>query len=642
MRYLVALYLLAVSVLSCTPIFSANTPTTPSSNPSPASTTQANGLIHVEPLPVDAKLKNLWLDELEKEFWQRANQAIRYYAGKNYGNTQGENEKRSYPFAMLDFLAGNRKKALAFLESEDAQAVDNRHTEGIDYYYCFTLKGQIRKYFFFGNFLDPAYKQRMFNGAKKWTEQDPLGRLHPIYGKGKGGDGWGPNVRGGWVDGRNTDNLRAMREVSVYLMAEETGNEAIRRLYQQKIQRYVWALYHIGMGEWDSENYLGHTFAAYLNLYDFAKDSEVKQLGKAALDWLAAAGAVKYDQGGFGGPTKRDYGGSNVVYGAGAARFLWQYFGDSPLPNPQPERDAIHVITSAYRPPLAVVALARKQFRKPIELLSTKPLYENWQPGGEDRPGYWETTFFGHTYQLGSVVSEFSDGDVGPFKLMAKNSGRGVDFFVVNTGGNRVQPGKNPGDQIGQYRNLAIWLRPASNQLFFFQLPKTTKAEIEDGIWFFQLEKTWLAIHPISLSPYTEAAIQDENSAKLYSNEWTIRATTRGNSYAGWTLEVGEQESYGSYADFKQAVKTKSNLDLRAIATGTVTLKGANGTSLKLTHNPKTELPIVVRNGIQYDWFKNFDLYKPTESKAPISLGWKTGNLRVEAGGSVFEMRISN
>ena len=642
MRYLVALYLLAVSVLSCTPIFSANTPTTPSSNPSPASTTQANGLIHVEPLPVDAKLKNLWLDELEKEFWQRANQAIRYYAGKNYGNTQGENEKRSYPFAMLDFLAGNRKKALAFLESEDAQAVDNRHTEGIDYYYCFTLKGQIRKYFFFGNFLDPAYKQRMFNGAKKWTEQDPLGRLHPIYGKGKGGDGWGPNVRGGWVDGRNTDNLRAMREVSVYLMAEETGNEAIRRLYQQKIQRYVWALYHIGMGEWDSENYLGHTFAAYLNLYDFAKDSEVKQLGKAALDWLATAGAVKYDQGGFGGPTKRDYGGSNVVYGAGAARFLWQYFGDSPLPNPQPERDAIHVITSAYRPPLAVVALARKQFRKPIELLSTKPLYENWQPGGEDRPGYWETTFFGHTYQLGSVVSEFSDGDVGPFKLMAKNSGRGVDFFVVNTGGNRVQPGKNPGDQIGQYRNLAIWLRPASNQLFFFQLPKTTKAEIEDGIWFFQLEKTWLAIHPISLSPYTEAAIQDENSAKLDSNEWTIRATTRGNSYAGWTLEVGEQESYGSYADFKQAVKTKSNLDLRAIATGTVTLKGANGTSLKLTHNPKTELPIVVRNGIQYDWFKNFDLYKPTESKAPISLGWKTGNLRVEAGGSVFEMRISN
>lgn len=649
-RRLVAVSVLAVSGLSCAPKFSANTPTTPSKNPTPLIATEPNGSIHVEPLPVDAKLKNPWPAELEKEFWQRAGETIRYYAGKNYGNTQGENEKRSYPFAMFDFLAGNRKKAVLFLQSGDAQASDNRHTDGIDYYYSFTLKGQMRKYFFFGNFLEPAYKQQMFDGAKKWTEQDPLDRPHPIYGKGKGGNGWGPDVRGGWVDGRNTDNLRAMREVSVYLMAEETGNEAVRRLYQQRIQRYVWALYHIGMGEWDSETYLGHTFAAYLNLYDFAKDPEVKQLGKAALDWLAAAGAVKYYRGGFGGPTKRDYGKSNVVYGADTARFLWQYFGDTTLPNPQPERDAIHAITSAYRPPLAVVALARKQFSKPVELLSTKPTYENWKRGGEDRPAYWETTFFGHTYQLGSVVSELGDGDVGPFKLMAQNSKRGVDFFVANTGGNRVQPGKNPGDQIGQYRNLAIWLRPASDKPFFFQLPKTAKAEIEDGIWFFQLEKTWLAIHPINLSPYTVEtlqatsvqSIQNEDLAKLYSNERTLRATATGNGYAGWTLEVGEQESHGSYADFKQAVKTKSQLDLSGLATGTVQMKGATLTSLQLTHNPKKELPLVVRNGVKHDWFQNFDLYKPTEGTAPISLGWKTGKLRVEAGGSVFETTVSN
>ena len=634
----VAAFVLAFTVSGCA---SSVIPTTPAKETEPAVTTSTGNLIQVEPLPIPTEYKNQWTPELEAEFWVRANEAIRYYAGKGYGNTYGENEKRSYTYAMLDFLAGNRQKALEFLQSEDTQADDNAHTNGIDYYYCFTLKGQMRKYFFLGRFLDPAYKQRMFDGAKKWTEKDPLGRPHPIFGNGKGGEGWGPDVRGGWVDGRNTDNLRAMREVSVYLMAEETGNEDVRRLYKQKIQRYVWALYNIGMGEWDSENYHSHTFTAYLNLYDFAKDPEVKALGKAALDWFSAAGAMKYYRGGFGGPSKRDYGGANVVYGGNAANLLSLYFGDVTFADPTPERDAIHAITSAYRPPVAVVALARKQFNKPVEILATKPVYENWKAGGEDQPGYWETTFFGHTYQLGSLAGEFSDGDVGPFKLMAYNSKRGVDYFVANTGGNWVRPGKNPGDQMGQYRNLVIWLRPASDQPFFFQLPKTAKAEIEGGIWFFQLEKTWLAIRPINLSSYSEVAINDDKIASHYSDERTLKAITTTKNYSGFALEVGEQESHGNYSAFKQAVKAKSQLDLRNISTGTVQLTGATGNTLKLTHNSKNHLPKIVRNGIEHDWSKHFDLYQPTDGKAPISLGWKIGTLRVEADGSVFEATVN-
>jgi hypothetical protein len=251
---------------------------------------------------VEPELRNPWTPELEAEFQQRAATIIRDFANPtSYGNGYGENEKGAYPRAMLDFLAGNRKQALAFLQSEDPEAQKHQHTEGIDYYYSFTLKGQIRKYFLFGQFLNPAYKQRMFLGAKKWTEQDPNGRPHPIYGNGDGtGRDWDISRRGGWVDSRNTDNLRAMRETSVYLMAQETGNEETRQVYKQKIQRYVWALYHIGMGEWDSEAYMSHTFTPYLNLYDFAKDPEVKKLAKAALDWMSAAAALKYYRGGWG------------------------------------------------------------------------------------------------------------------------------------------------------------------------------------------------------------------------------------------------------------------------------------------------------------------------------------------------------
>ena len=585
-------------------------------------------------------LENQWTPALEKEFQQRAAAIIRYYANpKNYGNTFQENEKRSYPNAMFDFLAGNRARAIAFLQREDNQAKDNQHTAGIDYYFCFTLKGQMRKYFLLGEYLDPTYRQRMYQGAKKWTEKDPLSRPHPIYGNGDGsGKGWGPKTRGGWVDGRNTDNLRAMRETSVYLMAEETGNEATRLLYKKKIKRYVWALYHIGMGEWDSETYHGHKFAPYLNLYDFAQDREVKQLAKAALDWMSAAAAIKYYRGGWAGPVKRDYGKSNVPFGSAAARTFWLYFGDTPQPNPKPEPDTLHLITSSYRPPQAVVALARKQFSKPVEILSSKPTYENWKQGKDRQPAYWETTFIGETYQMGSIVSTFADGDVAPFKLLAYNSQTGVDYFVANTGKGWVREGKKSGDQIGQYRNLLIWLRPATKTNFLFQLPVTAKKEIENGIWFFELEKTWLAVLPINLSKYQLLEISNKKIAKIYRNQQVLQTKIKQGKYAGFALKVGGIEEYSSFNIFKQKIKQQIKLDLSKLSEGEVTLKDGQGNSLGLTYNSQNLRPFLVRNGIKHNWQKNFALYRSLpENKSPIFLDWKQGNLKIQVGNLKFQ-----
>lgn len=622
----------------------AQQPSTPSrspatesmSRPSAATMDFIQALIPARP----SDLRNTWSADLETEFWQRATPAIDYYLTQRYRNTHGENEKRSYPIALFHVLAGDRQAALNFLQSEDAEANVHRHTGGIDYYYAFTLKGQMRKYFLLDSLLDPDYRQRMWQGAQAWTAADPNGRPHPLYGDGNGGSGWGPDARGGWVDGRNTDNLRAMREIGVYLMAEETGNESVRLQYKEKIRDYVRSLYSIGMGEWDSENYHDHTLTAYLNLYDFAVDPDVQRLAKAALDWLTAAGAVKYYHGGFGGPSKRDYGEANVVFGSAAARLLWHYFGDATIPNPEPQRDAVHVLTSAYRPPEAIVALASKQFDRPVELLSTKPIYENWLPGKSDHPAYWETTFWGHTYQMGSVVSSFADGDVSPFKLMVDSVSRGVDYFVANTGGGFVKPGKHNGDQIGQYRNLLIWLRPADDRPFFFQLPQTAQAEIEADIWFFQFDTTWLAVYPINLGSYESVEIADDELAEHYRTEQTLKAMSNGNTYAGFALEIGEAETQGSYADFKANVKARSQLELGAIAQGTVQINSSTGTQLRLTHNSENNLPTIVRNGNEHRWLDHLDLYQPTEGDTPITLGWKEGILRVEAGGHTFETHV--
>ena len=45
---------------------------------------------------------------------------------------------------------------------------------------------------------------------------------------------------------------------SVYLFAEEAGNEATRLLSGDKIKTFI-VIYYVGQGEWDSENYLGIT-----------------------------------------------------------------------------------------------------------------------------------------------------------------------------------------------------------------------------------------------------------------------------------------------------------------------------------------------------------------------------------------------
>ncbi|MEA5508727.1 hypothetical protein VB715_03015 [Crocosphaera sp. UHCC 0190] len=594
---------------------------------------------------VEPRFRNQWTKELEKKFQERAKTIIDFYANwESYGNGYGENEKRSYPRAMFDFLAGNEEKAITFLEKEDPEAKKHQHTDGIDYYYCFTLKGQIRKYFLYGKYLDPAYKKRMFEGAKKWTEEDPLTRPHPIYGLGNNeGRDWDISRRGRWVDGRNTDNLRAMRETSVYLMAEETGNEKTRLIYKEKIQRYVWALYHIGMGEWDSEVYHGHTFAPYLNLYDFAKDPEVKLSAKAALDWLSSAAAIKYYRGGWGGPVKRDYGGGNVALASSSARTFWLYFGDTPLPNNHPEEDTLFFVTSTYRPPLAVMNLAHKKFNKPVEILSSKPLYENWKLGNDLEPGYWETQFIGNSYQMGSLAGKFADGDVAPFKLMAYNSQRGIDYFVVNTEKKIVRPGKNAGDEIGQYRNLLIWLRPPSQASFNFQIPKTSQAEIEDNIWFFKLEKTWLAVHPINLQNYQEVINNNKRIEEKYSEERFLSAAMRDNNVYGFALEVGEKESHGSYENFKKNVKKNSQLNLQKLNQGIVSYQGSNQQTLQLIYNTLNLLPMIIRNGDLHQWSENFALYNSqTKDKSPVFLGYKEGKLKIKAGEYEFMTQVNN
>ena len=470
------------------------------------------------------KFVNEWPAEWEDAFWDRANDAIRSRGkGGGYGGTYFENEKSMYPLAMLGYLAGFKGPALEALQAEDADAGGwNRTTEGIDFYPCFTLKGQMRKYFQFGPELDPAYRERMKRGAKIWTEQDPLRRRNTVWKPENNGKGWGPDAMNSWVDVRHTDNLQAMREAAVYLMAEETGNEETRQKYAERIRTFVVNMYAVGMGEWDSENYLGHTFCGYLNLYDFAKDEGVRSLAKAALDYMAAAMAVKYCWGSACGPTKRDYN-HQARFGGSLADNMALYAGNyGSEPRTRFEYDNAHLILSRYRPPAAVVALARKDAAiAPFELFAAHSHYDALRKGA-DAPEDYETTYFGGSFQLGSLDRGTGRGDVNGFKAVIRDDILGSQYFLMNC----TESGKNLGSpqygppqpgamNVAQYRSTAIVLNGKSDAPFLFMVGRDAKLDAQDGVAFIDYGKTWVAVRPLNASLPAEAPdVQGQKNAE--------------------------------------------------------------------------------------------------------------------------------
>ncbi|MDX1963420.1 MAG: hypothetical protein SFX18_09720 [Pirellulales bacterium] len=616
------------------------------------------------PRIVPQEPRNHWPSEWESEFQERGQRVLQAQCAANRaaglgGRTYFENEKRAYGYLLAHVVAGDRDTAIAELQREDAQAKEwHSATAGIDYYACFTLKHQIRKYFLCGELFAPEYKSRMFAGAKAWTAQDPLNRPHPAF-KGNG-PGWGPDARNSWVDIRNTENLFLMRVSAVYLMAEETGNAQTRDQYKKILLGYAHALYRVGMGEWDSENYHGHSLSPLLNLYDFAKDQEVRAAAKACLDYMCAIGAVKYYRGAFNGPGNRDYNHAQP-FGGSAANMLWLYFGDTPLANTRFESDEVHALTSGYRPPAAVVHLARKNFPKPVEILASKPVYTaSTKPDLTSPPESFETHFFGRTYQFGSLVNGTSPGQTATngWKILLADEKRGA--LAIQgvpgpdprfAGSARYERGKVAGEnRCAQYRNVGLWLAQPGDAPWVWLFPDSIQVEAQGGVTFLRGEQTWIALRPIHLSQpavdkkWTQQLLADEKEGASWAGHHIVAAKGQGGEYCGIAVEIGEAPDHADYAAFVRAVLATSRVDLSGLADGVVEYTGSQGQTVKLAFDAVVQETGVWRNDQRHDWADHAKyVYQTVTEKdnardsAPlIEQEWLGGKLTIRAGGEIF------
>lgn len=616
-----------------------------------------SGRMIVRAQPVDESLRNPWPEAYEREFQERARHILEAQSDKlAKGSTYFENEKRFYGRLMAQVFDDElRERALAGLQAEDAQAKDwHRHTEGIDFYACFTLKHQTRKFFYYGDLLEKDYRDRMLRGAKKWTERDPLRRPHHAYEK---ATGWGPNAKNSWVDVRSTENLFLMRTTSVYLFAEAAGNRETTATYKRLILDYAKTLHRVGIGEWDSENYHGHSLAPLLNLYDFARDEEVQRAAKSCLDWFAAAGAVKYRHGAFNGPGSRDYNHAQP-FGGSAASMLWVWFGDAADIEHEWESDEVHAITSAYRPPVAVVKLARKEFDVPVEILAAKPQYSATTSLDTESPAeYLETHYFANTYQLGTLARGTPPGvsSVNGFKILVDVDGVGARAVhaVPGTdpafaGSPLYQQGKVTAEnRVAQDRNLAIWLAKDGRSPWLWVVPPETKVRDEKGITFLEIGETWIAVRPLGANPLR----RDDGLTKQVSEGEKARfpghvvLSTRGNgkSYSGLAVEIGERKSHGSFDAFRKAVHA-AVVDTSKLDEGVATYRAMDGKHLGFHWNDNPHDLGNWQNGERHDWTAHAGLLYGTtgDGPAPIHAERGSGVLYVEAGGESFTSRVDD
>jgi hypothetical protein len=271
--------------------------------------------------------------------------------------------------------------------------------------------------------------------------------------------------------GEGTENHVGMSRTSGYLFAQyalhhdEFKEEAKERLRQMDewIKTTAKRNYEVGTGEWNSSTYGAYNIIGWLNLYDFATDSSIRLIARAALDYYACELSLHYSYGAIGGSEMR--GGNSSLHTA-TSYLGWLWFGEmhdayakeGVLKGSQAIQ-CVHAVTSKYRPPLIAVDIARKNVKMPEQYVGSQPSYLL-----DKRSFIKETFYLGKGFTLGSTVSPYggytgSTAQVIAWKLVvekergklpAEISGNGMfyDGMPLN--------GRDPYTQVVQHKNVLI------------------------------------------------------------------------------------------------------------------------------------------------------------------------------------------
>ena len=252
-----------------------------------------------------------------------------------------------------------------------------------------------------------------------------------------------------YLDGGGTENHKTMWLTSslvlpAFIPGERFGGKAKAEvLPQQKawLKGYVQDLYRYGQGEWDSSTYLMFGLHGMLNIYDFCPDPEARLWARAALDWFAAAYALKYTDGVYCAPNQRGHASAPVKTISDQSGWLW-WGSERAVEAAEAAgfRYAMLPLTSGWRPNRVLGNLAGKRVAGlPATQRNAKPNYYFGQKIPAEANVWRETVHLDRDFSLGCLWAG-NGGQCTRLQLVARADGGALTL----TGGSPV--GRNDGD----------------------------------------------------------------------------------------------------------------------------------------------------------------------------------------------------
>ncbi|MCC5805194.1 MAG: hypothetical protein JJU00_02595 [Opitutales bacterium] len=366
-----------------------------------------------------------------------------------------------------------------------------------------------------------------------------------------------------------------------------------------------------GSAEWDSDQYAAYNAQSWIVLFDHATDPDVRAAARAVIDFYAASLALKTTQTLQSGPKQRGVPNNN---GRSSADFLaWLWFSESDQPPPtwqgSEHLPSVLAAVSAYRPPAISLALARKQLERNATYRNSKPSYLLTRPSETK-----EIYHIGERYTMGTafdIHGGWSNASwaIVSWKAIVENT-NGSPGVLWGNGGQKSTSharGRNPYDQFVQHRGTLIQMtRIPTDAAHIAQevgelIGDTVGHPTGDG-WRQRFQTDFIArfgmghennpvkdnvrgnvtsanarrstlFHPgLSRSVSdnivwlqldgTYAAVRSIRQAAPTTVGNAVSDTAALGQLAGIVVELGTEETYGSFAAFQDAVLTQTALDL--------------------------------------------------------------------------------
>ena len=363
----------------------------------------------------------------------------------------------------------------------------------------------------------------------------------------------------------------------------------------------------IGQGEFHSSTYYGYAIGGLLNLYDFAKTPELKQLAKATLDWYAANMALRLSWGTAGGAESRGFD-RGTWDGSELSALAWIWWGDNPKTAQRIGNKkagvALLAALSNYRPPNEFKALARKELPLPFSLKASHPEYYTYHKDNQ----FFEKFYVTPDYTLGTLLIPWRSYQVkgtinaqyATYKLVIRDPKR-LSNAVISLGGtfhNLMATGASPGDQYLQEKGAVIYqLRlnktdelagvPSHSRLV---LPSRYGKPQQYGNWYiWRIENTWLFARP-----WGEQVNWGEQVSEKHKNYQFLGAT---GTNTAWITDVVSTTNYPTLMSLQKALDKTEVDEIDWESKGKIGYRNIEGQHLEMTYNPNSAIGNARING---------------------------------------------